>query len=77
MHTKVAGGIQQWENNGRWDSIWLAGRRDVVVNNVFPNYCFCSFDNTKRVVVVWLLITMLLILILSALLAFFSDNVPI
>ena len=35
MHTKVVGGIQQWENNGRWDSIWLAGRRDDEEPTIF------------------------------------------
>jgi len=28
VHDEVNGGIQNWDSNGRWDSIWLAGVRD-------------------------------------------------
>jgi len=32
---KIAGGLNAWEENGRWDSIWLAGLRDEDPQTIF------------------------------------------
>lgn len=32
---KVYGGLQSWESNNRWDSIWLAGQRDEESPTIF------------------------------------------
>jgi len=35
VHEEVNGGIQNWESNGRWDPIWLAGARDEDPPTIF------------------------------------------
>mmetsp|Transcript_32181 Transcript_32181/g.37517 ORF Transcript_32181/g.37517 Transcript_32181/m.37517 type:complete len:383 (+) Transcript_32181:106-1254(+) len=35
VYDEIAGGLNAWEENGRWDSIWLAGLRDEDPQTIF------------------------------------------
>lgn len=35
IYNEVYGGLQSWESNNRWDSIWLAGQRDEESPTIF------------------------------------------
>lgn len=35
VYDEVQGGIKTWEDNGRWDKIWLAGERDEEPPTIF------------------------------------------
>eukprot|EP00521_Asterionellopsis_glacialis_P017329 CAMPEP_0195301084 /NCGR_PEP_ID=MMETSP0707-20130614/28692_1 /TAXON_ID=33640 /ORGANISM="Asterionellopsis glacialis, Strain CCMP134" /LENGTH=356 /DNA_ID=CAMNT_0040363939 /DNA_START=10 /DNA_END=1080 /DNA_ORIENTATION=+ len=35
IHDEIMGGLKAWENNNRWDTIWLAGVRDTDPETIF------------------------------------------